>query len=308
LKEKFFTKQFKIIENLYLYDNKIKQIKKDALINLPELRWIYLSFNQIKSIKSNIFKNNQKLEFIELRSNEIKMIHPKLFANLIKLIEVWLDGNDCVNLRFGGPSASALPSMNGFLKNCFDNCLNDEEYASNKTITSTMATATTTEFTQPKDLSISQFEFEEFENQTMSKFAALNDFYRIEINKTSENLDLLKMQVGVCLTNDDKVNIYKDFDIKLEQHIENCTGLKQAVTEIKNKFDAALTASTCQVENAINHQKNFALKDEITALKKKNAALEKKLAEQRDELEKKYKIDLTKEIEDKLKNYFEKKL
>jgi Leucine-rich repeat (LRR) protein len=294
LKEKFFTKQFKIIENLYLYDNKIKQIKKEALINLPELRWIYLSFNQIKSIKRNIFKNNQKLEFIELRSNEIKMIHPKLFVNLLHLIEVWLDVNDCVNLRFGGPSASALPSMNGFLKNCFDNCLNDDECASNKTITTTKATKTTTEITQLKDVSISQFEFEEFENQTVSIFDALNDFCRIEINKTAEDLDSLKKQVDVCLTKDEKVNITNDFDSKLKKRDENLSGLNQKVTELKNKFDSAFEASKCQQENI--------------ALKEKNAALEKKLEKQQEVLEEKYKKDLAKEIEDKLSNYFEKKL
>jgi hypothetical protein len=82
LKEGFFTKYFKDIQYLNLWNNKISKIEEFALIYFTELKWIRLFSNQIESLKTNIFKNNHKLEFIDLNSNKIKIINPKLFANL----------------------------------------------------------------------------------------------------------------------------------------------------------------------------------------------------------------------------------
>jgi carboxypeptidase N regulatory subunit len=117
LKEGFFTNDFKAIQYLNLWYNKITKIEEFALIDLPELKWIYLGSNLIETIKSNIFRNNQKLEFINLESNKIKMIHPYLYVNLNHLVEVWLERNDCINLKFGSPYKS-LTTMNYSLKNC----------------------------------------------------------------------------------------------------------------------------------------------------------------------------------------------
>jgi Leucine-rich repeat (LRR) protein len=159
------------------------------------LKWIHLGGNQIESIKTNIFKNNDKLEFIILSYNKIKMMNPNLFINLHHLVEIRLDGgNDCVNSNFGDSDPS-LKTLNDSLKNCYNNCLNNDECATNIIVTATTTTALT-ELAQPEDKFVSQSKFEEFENQTMSKF----DFYKIEINKAANELDLLNKKVNVCLT------------------------------------------------------------------------------------------------------------
>jgi DNA repair exonuclease SbcCD ATPase subunit len=196
------------------------------------------------------------------------MIHPYLFVNLNNLVEVWLDGNDCVNSSFGAPYKS-LTSMNGFLKNCYNNCLNDEECAANmtetaSTTTTTMATTTTTELVQPEKDCFFQSKFEIFENQTISQFDELKSFCRIEINRTSKDLDLLKSKVDVHLTED---------DVAVSFLHKKLSGFNQTVMEMKNKFDVALDAAKCQQENIQFRKRNEALEEKITVLNQKNEAL-----------------------------------
>jgi hypothetical protein len=247
---------------------------------------------------TNIFKNNLKLEFIDLNSNKIKIVNPNLFLNLNNLVEVWLNNNECVNNYFDGSSYSSLTTMNDNLKNCFNNCLKDDECAANMistttTTTTTMAATTTTTTMAATTTKMIQLEdecvpskCEHFVNKTISKIDALNDFCRIEINKNSIDLVSLKKQFDVCLTKDDfaisLVNIEKVLDTKLNGRDEK---FKKFMMEMKNEFDAALETSKCQLENT-------ALKDEIAAIKQK-------LAEQQENLKKKYKKELAKEIKDK---------
>jgi hypothetical protein len=115
---------------------------------------------------------------------------------------------------------------------------------------------------------------------SQSKFGAFDDFCKIEIKKTSEDLDLLKNKINVCLTKDEK-------------HEAKLSGLNQTIMEIKSKFNAALEASKCQEEKNSYELENKSLKEE-------NAALKKKLVEQQEDLEKKYKMELARELEDKL--------
>jgi hypothetical protein len=140
------------------------------------------------------------VKFINLNSNKIKIINPYLFVNLNNLIDVWLDGNDCVNSNFG-ITAKSLTKINDSLENCYDNCLNDEECAANIIVTKKVI-----ELVQPEEEFVAQSKFEEFENKTMSKF----NFYRNKINRTANDVDLLKKKVDVCLTQADKVYITKE--------------------------------------------------------------------------------------------------
>jgi hypothetical protein len=90
LKEGFFTEEFESIQYLHLGYKGMREVQKDALIYLTELKWIMLGWNRIEYLKTNIFKTNLKLEFIYLQRNSLQMINPKLFTNLNKLIEVAL--------------------------------------------------------------------------------------------------------------------------------------------------------------------------------------------------------------------------
>jgi hypothetical protein len=171
--------------------------------------------------------------------------------------------------------------------------------ATTTTTTTTMATTTTAAFEQTENEFVFQSKFEEFVSR-------MQDFCRIEIKKTAADL---KMQNEVCLTKDDltinSVDLKKDLDMKLEEQNEKLSGLNQTVIEMKSKFDAALEASNCQVENIFYHQEIIALKDENAALKARNAALEKKHIKQQIELENKYKSDIEKKFKDELKKQYD---
>jgi hypothetical protein len=45
---------------------------------------------------------------------------------LNNLVEVWLDYNECVHEDFRGSHNPSLTTMDDTLKNCFDNCLDDD--------------------------------------------------------------------------------------------------------------------------------------------------------------------------------------
>jgi Leucine-rich repeat (LRR) protein len=129
VKEGVFTKEFKVILYLTLWNNKIEEVEEEAFVNLSELKMIDLGQNNIEYLKKTIFKNNLKLEVIVLYQNKIKMINPKLFQNLNNIREVHLNlGNICVDSVFK-ESDKSLASLNYELKECFDNCVNDEECA-----------------------------------------------------------------------------------------------------------------------------------------------------------------------------------
>jgi hypothetical protein len=311
LEEGFFTKDFKDILYLSLGTNKINQIEENALINLQELKWVDLERNQIESIKTNIFIKSLKLKYIFLRYNNIKMINPQLFLNLNDLVEVWLDNNECTDSDFGG-SDESLTLMNDNLKNCHTNCLNDDECAADMIVTTTTKTTTTTtiaptkktELETPEEEFVSHSKFEEFENMTLSKFAALNGFCRIEINKTSEDLEFLKEHCEDLDTKlqqrDEKWSALKENMMIISENFNTVSQCSKKVDDLQDKFDTALKTTKCQLEKETCELRNSDLLKRNSVLEEKNAALEKRLANDRDELEKKYKMELSKKLADKI--------
>jgi Leucine-rich repeat (LRR) protein len=171
LKEVLFTKEFKVIQHIYLVSNKIKNIETNAFIHLPELKWIDLGENQIESIKTQIFKYNLKMEFIGLSENKIKKISPTLFSKLNYLIEIWLRDNKCVDSNFGGSHLS-FSFMNDTLKNCYKNCLNNDECASNVLKLSTTESTTTSTLTTTSIIELTT-DLVELENGNNSTTKAL---------------------------------------------------------------------------------------------------------------------------------------
>jgi Leucine-rich repeat (LRR) protein len=113
-----FTKEFKKIEYVLLFNTKIKEIEENAFTELKELKWIDLNYNKIENMNHEIFKNNLKLEYVYLNGNNIKMINPKLFSNLDHLQKVKINS---VSL-----TTSDVKNINDNLKSCYDNHLNDK--------------------------------------------------------------------------------------------------------------------------------------------------------------------------------------
>jgi hypothetical protein len=126
-----FTKEFDVLQYVWLDSNKIQTIEPEAFQYLVKLKWISLESNQIQSLPFQIFKNNPELIYISLYNNKINSIDSNLFKNLNKLKFVGLtSGNLCINQDFGCESSTcsvSQPSLNSGLATCFSNCIKDIE-------------------------------------------------------------------------------------------------------------------------------------------------------------------------------------
>jgi Leucine-rich repeat (LRR) protein len=87
LKKNLFGPEFHQIQELYLPNNGIKIIEKNAFTHLPNLVLIDLSGNQIQSLNHELFANNLNLRKIDLRKNQLRAVE--------------LAGNECINRNFG---------------------------------------------------------------------------------------------------------------------------------------------------------------------------------------------------------------
>ncbi len=133
VKNGFFTKDFDVLQYVYLDYNKIHTIEPQAFQYLVKLKWISLYGNQIESLPFQIFKHNPELIYISLHGNKINSIDSSFFKNLNKLKFVRLtDNNLCVNKDFGCGSSTCSVSqadLNSGLATCYSNCLNNMDCA-----------------------------------------------------------------------------------------------------------------------------------------------------------------------------------
>ncbi len=130
LNDNLFTRDFKAIKYLNLYNFKI-EIEANAFQHLTKLKWIVLQRNQIQSLPHQLFKNNPKIIFVSLSSNRINSITPDFFKNLNKLQYVHFGtSNECIKKDFGcstGSCSVAQSELDSELSTCYTSCLNDVE-------------------------------------------------------------------------------------------------------------------------------------------------------------------------------------
>ena len=63
---------------------------------------IFLYSNQIESIDDDTLEGLERLDTIILSNNRIKFINGNFINKLINLSSLDLEGNFCINIRFGG--------------------------------------------------------------------------------------------------------------------------------------------------------------------------------------------------------------
>lgn len=79
----------KRLNQLYLHNNKIKEIVSDAFIGLIWLQFLDLSSNQITYLDKNVFKPLKKLNNLNLKVNQIRIIDANLFRyNMIGSLDL----------------------------------------------------------------------------------------------------------------------------------------------------------------------------------------------------------------------------
>jgi Leucine-rich repeat (LRR) protein len=129
LKKNLFRPEFHQTQELYLPDNGIKIIEKNAFAHLPNLVLIDLSGNQIQSLNGELFAINLNLNRIDLRKNRVRMIEPQFMNKFNQFRAVELEGNECINRNFGCSLCSKIGSTelnrDPELMHCFENYQNN---------------------------------------------------------------------------------------------------------------------------------------------------------------------------------------
>lgn len=88
------------ITELYMSNNKLRQICDGAFLNLKTLRTIDLSVNELESLSAALFVNLPYLSSIKLNSNRIRSIGENAFKNLYQLEIIQLNHNDLSRLEY----------------------------------------------------------------------------------------------------------------------------------------------------------------------------------------------------------------
>ena len=104
-----FTAMMKLQE-LRLSNNKIRDIKKDALIKHPNLKFIDLSNNRLSSLPEDVFATSRNLKWVSLSNNSLAFLPNDLFKEPSQSLEVLdLSGNLIPTLT--APLLSNLQSL-----------------------------------------------------------------------------------------------------------------------------------------------------------------------------------------------------
>lgn len=78
------------LKDLYLRDNFIEELNRDAFTSLPELTFLDLSENQLRTLRAGIFVPLQRLSMLTLANNKIETVEKGAFDG--KVDNVLLDG------------------------------------------------------------------------------------------------------------------------------------------------------------------------------------------------------------------------
>lgn len=80
----------------------IKSVSKRNFDGLNKLQMIFLYSNQIERIDDDTFEGLERLDTIVLSNNRIKFMNGNFIVTLVNLSSLDLEGNVCINSRFGG--------------------------------------------------------------------------------------------------------------------------------------------------------------------------------------------------------------
>ncbi|KAJ6635095.1 Relaxin receptor 2, partial [Pseudolycoriella hygida] len=76
------------LENLYLQNNKLKQLTNGTFSNLPKLKCLFLNNNEIQTIQLASFQGIENLTSLDLNKNPFLTVRPITFSHLTKLEHV----------------------------------------------------------------------------------------------------------------------------------------------------------------------------------------------------------------------------
>ncbi|XP_038219506.1 slit homolog 3 protein-like [Zerene cesonia] len=91
--EFIIVRSFKVLKNLHLSGNLLKEVKNSHFSNMSTLLTLDLSGNHIENVEENSFKSLNNLRSIDLRNNLLKVIPETLFQNIPALSNIDMSHN-----------------------------------------------------------------------------------------------------------------------------------------------------------------------------------------------------------------------
>ncbi|KAL7011925.1 hypothetical protein ACKWTF_014518 [Chironomus riparius] len=93
------AKFLKNLKGIYFRGTGLKEIHQSDLRPYPKLANLYLYISSLEVLEKDLFKFNPNLDYINLKSNKISHIDSNVFDNLPKLKTLYLESNNCVNMK-----------------------------------------------------------------------------------------------------------------------------------------------------------------------------------------------------------------
>lgn len=97
----FTFRNLKNLKELYMNRNGIEKLPPRILEGLVELEATHIGENRFTILPSGLFRNNKKIQKIWLNSGSLTKIDPNTFDGLSILRMVNLEGNTCINKKYG---------------------------------------------------------------------------------------------------------------------------------------------------------------------------------------------------------------
>jgi hypothetical protein len=82
-----------------MYGNKISSLHPDLFNNSVDLKNVYLDNNRIKDIHLSTFQNNSRLTYLNISRNQITFMHPSMFIHNKELKFLYLQGNNITEIN-----------------------------------------------------------------------------------------------------------------------------------------------------------------------------------------------------------------
>lgn len=89
------------VEKIYLYENELKELSREAFVSNMELVELSLGYNNLRFLDPDLFVSLEKLEILDLMCNELVYFPPELVRNCGNLNEVQLASNRLLDLNIG---------------------------------------------------------------------------------------------------------------------------------------------------------------------------------------------------------------
>lgn len=102
--------------HILIENHQIQTLPKGIFHKLPNLKFVSFFKNKIEILEGNLFQFNKKLKNVKFNENKIQFIGLELFDNFIRQPEVWLQDNDCIDVRTPSKSIKAMKEY--ILDNC----------------------------------------------------------------------------------------------------------------------------------------------------------------------------------------------